>query len=513
MLQRNLLYTAVTRPRNSSSSSVPAVPWPPRSAPSAPAAATPPSPTASPQRPRSHRRAAPTPPKWYSDVVSAICRVRFCAVPVSRKRKKKSPSGRRSLVRPGVPSRAAQANPLQELFEYRRRLDEYHTALAVETAGPTVDALITAAPGWSDDELEDDFCARFGAAMTQYAGGALEDHVNPDDFLRAVLSVLDERLHESEESGSGLAAVQRLLAVVAGVLPAPLSESAQDLVAEHLDADVAQQVTRGRTLTGPALWARNSYGTRWAVVAPFTSADGAERWYLWDVDACGYEVVTVHSGFHPSAEAALAAWQQSVGPAAAETALTPADDTETLDALLTGELEDTRLGGEDQAQYAEFLRTRRLGRTVRQTAGRARGRTLARLSADTAAERFSRRLQQLGHHDRPAGHQPDEGPAAASDLAAEMAESWSPREHPSLYPYCSPHKVAAAVLHLRDFYKDDFAAELVAVLPEWIRFLAEHTSMTADQTERCLAYASGELRFPGLLDERGQPNPMAQVTE
>ena len=73
--------------------------------------------------------------------------------------------------------------------------------------------------------------------------------------------------------------------------------------------------------------------------------------------------------------------------------------------------------------------------------------------------------------------------------------------------------VPAAVLHLRDFYRDDFAAELVAVLPEWIRFLAEHTGMTDDQTERCLAYASGELQFPGLLDERGQPRLMARVTE
>jgi hypothetical protein len=189
------------------------------------------------------------------------------------------------------------------------------------------------------------------------------------------------------------------------------------------------------------------------------------------------------------------------------------DDIETLDALLTGELEDTRLGGEDQAQYAEFLRTRRLGRTVRQAVGRARGRTLARLTAKAAAERFAHRLRQLGHRDRPAGDESDEGPAGAGELAVELAESWSPREHPSLYPYCSPHKVAAAVSHLRGFYKDDFAAELVAVLPDWIRFLAEHTGMTDELTERCLAYASGEPQFPGLLDERGEPNPMARVTE
>jgi hypothetical protein len=402
---------------------------------------------------------------------------------------------------------------LRELFEYRRQLDAHRTALAMESAGPMVGALITAAPGWSDDELEDDFCVRFGAAMTQYERGPMEDHVNPDNFVHAVLSVLAERLHEARESDGDVTAARRLLAVVAGVLPAPLSESAQELIAEHLGDDDTRRVTRGRALSGPAQWARNSYGTRWAVVAPFTSADGADRWYLWDVDACGYEVVTVHSGFHPSAEAALAAWRQAIGPSSTEAALTPADDTETLDALVTGELEDARLGGEDQAQYAEFLRCRRLGRIVRQAIGRVRGRTLARLSAETAAERFARRLRQIGHHDGPAGDESDEAPAGAGELAAEMAGSWGPHEHSSLYPYCSPHKIATAVLHLRDFYKDDFAAELVAVLPEWIRFLAEHTGMTADLTERCLAYASGEIQFPGLLDERGGLNPLARVTE
>ncbi|GAA2669683.1 hypothetical protein [Actinoplanes palleronii] len=409
----------------------------------------------------------------------------------------------------------AQANPLREVFEYRRRLDEHRTALAAESAGPMVDALIAAAPGWSDDDLEDDFCARFGAAMFQYEGGPLEDRVNPDDFVRAVLSVLDERVHEAEESGIGLAVVQRLLAVVAGVLPAPLSASAQDLFAEHLDDAAAERAIRGRAVIGSALWARDSYGSRWAVVAPFASADGSGRWYLWDVDACGYEVATVYSGFYQSAEGALAEWRQAVGPSAAGATLTPADDTETLDALLVGEVEGIRPGGEDQEQYAEFLRSRRLGRTVRQAAGLAQpsGRTFARLSADTAAEQFARRLRRLGHDNRPAGEASGEGPAGATDLAAEMADSWSPREYPGLYPACSPHKVAAVVLHLRDFYKDDFAAELVAILPEWIRFLAEHTGMTADLTKRCVDYASGEPQFPGLLDEHGRPSLMTRVTE
>ena len=55
MLQRNLLYTAVTRAKSWSSWSAPARPWPSPSAPPAPAAATPPSPTASRARVRPDR--------------------------------------------------------------------------------------------------------------------------------------------------------------------------------------------------------------------------------------------------------------------------------------------------------------------------------------------------------------------------------------------------------------------------------------------------------------------------
>jgi hypothetical protein len=408
-------------------------------------------------------------------------------------------------------SRASLANAFSELFEYRRQLGEHRAALAGTEARAMIDALAAAAPQWSDDDLEDHLCVRYGAAMAQYDAGAVEDVVNPEDLVRALLAAINERLHQAAEAGTDVTVLQRLLTVVAGVLPPPLSESARTLVAEHLGTQAARQAARGRAVTGPVLWAHDVYGTRWAVVAPFSSVDGPGRWYLWDVDTCGYEVVTVHSGFHPTAESAVATWRESVGQAAAgAAALTVVDDAETLGALLLrGDIEGLRIGGEDQEQYAEFLRSRRLGRTARDAVGKTRGRPSVRLTADDARERFAQRLRQLGHHDVST----DEGPAGADDLAAELADSWSPGDHPTLYPLCSPHKVAVAVLHLRDFYKDDFAAELVAVLPEWIRFLAEHTGMAAELTERCLAYASGELQFPGILDGGGRSNPMARVTE
>jgi hypothetical protein len=401
-----------------------------------------------------------------------------------------------------------------ELLEQRQKLAEHRTALAGDAAGALIDALIAAAPGQSDDDIEDDLCVRFGAAMAHFEHDSVEDIVNPEDFVRALLSALDGRLHETAQAGSDVTGLRRVLAVVAGVLPAPLGESARGLVSAHLDTRTARRVLRGRTVTGPVLWARDVYGSRWAVVAPFTSADGPDRWYLWDVDACGYEVVTVGSGFHPSAESAVAAWRESVGPdAAGRAVLTAVDDPELLGGLLRGEVEGIRMGGENEAQYADFLRSRRLGRTAREAVRRARGRTSVRLTAAEAKVGFADRLRQIGHHGGIVGDGEDAGPVDADELAAELADSWPPHDHPALYPFCSPHKVAMAVLHLRDFFKDDFAAELVAVLPEWIRFLAEHTATPSEATERCLAYASGERQFPGILDDDGRSNPMARVSE
>ncbi|MET7425386.1 hypothetical protein [Dactylosporangium sp. NPDC005555] len=438
------------------------------------------------------------------------------AVPVSRKRKKKSQPGRRSPRQPMAPSRGgpAVAGVFGELFEYRQKLAEHRTALAGDAAGALIDALIASAPGRSDDDLEDDLCIRYGAAMASFEDGSVEDIVNPEDLVGALLSAIDERFHKPADAGADVAVLQRLLTVVAGVLPFPLSESASVLISAHLDARTAKRAVRGRVVTGPVLWARDVYGTRWAVVAPFTSDAGPDRWYLWDVDACGYEVLTVHSGFHPSAESAVAAWRESVGQVAAGGAvLTAVDDSETLDALLRGEVDGIRIGGEDEEQYAEFLRSRRLSGAARKAVRRVRGPAFARLTVADAKAQFAQRLQQIDYRGGIVGEGDDAGPIGPDELAEELAESWSPGDHPTLYPFCSPHKVAVAVVHLRDFFQDDFAAELVALLPEWIRFLAEHTAMPAELTERCLAYASGELQFPGILDDRGRSNPMARVTE
>jgi hypothetical protein len=48
-------------------------------------------------------------------------------------------------------------------------------------------------------------------------------------------------------------------------------------------------------VTGNVRWAQDRYGSRFAVIAPFTAG-----WYLWDVDACTFRAFTVHSGYYDS---------------------------------------------------------------------------------------------------------------------------------------------------------------------------------------------------------------------
>jgi hypothetical protein len=56
-------------------------------------------------------------------------------------------------------------------------------------------------------------------------------------------------------------------------------------------------------------------------------------------------------------------------------------------------------------------------------------------------------------------------PRPGHQLAA--ADSWHIGAPAALYSTCSPHRVALTVLHIRNYYQDDFASRLVGTLPDW----------------------------------------------
>lgn len=245
--------------------------------------------------------------------------------------------------------------------------------------------------------------------------------------------------------------------------------------------------------------------SRFGVTAAFPTPDGPNRWYLWDIDACGHQAFTVHSGYYPTPEQALAAWQAGVGLlAAGETALAPVDEPSLLAELLPAEVGFLRAGGENAVQFAEYHRSKRLAEAAIEAVAPSRAAQRADIDAATAATGFAAWLRE--HR---AG-QPQ--PGNLDELVEELADSWCLDSPATVYGTCSPHRVALTVLHLRNYYQDDFAAQLIALLPDWTSWLAAHSGVAPHLAERCRPYALGEPHADVGSDD-SRPNYLARVTE
>lgn len=440
-------------------------------------------------------------------------------VPVSKKRKKKSakprPTPLRAPQRAAQPPRQVAGDAFAALFPARAELDALRAAHAATVADLFVAGLVEFAPQRADVELEDELCRRLGAHQRQFDElqadeRTLDQYVPPDMFLRAVAEAsaraVAAALDEAATVPDGWRPPWRVLTAVDAVIPVPEREVTAEAIKalrRHAKARLLPDTPADARMTASVRWARDAYGSRFGIVAPFSRPDGPDRWYLWDVDACGIAPLTVHSGYYATAAEAEAMWRAGVGPAAAGRAeFAPVDDVALLGELLPfagGE----RFGGEDERQLAEYHRSRRLARVVIETAGPPGSRPPAVLDPAKAVREFTAWLSARGR-----------ATEDLEDQVVELADAWGGTDQPiALYGTCSPHHVAHTVSSLRDFFQADFADELIALLPEWITWLAERTGMAPELVERCRAYAQGEP-YPGLdYDDPAGLNPFARVIE
>lgn len=352
--------------------------------------------------------------------------------------------------------------------------------------------------------VEDALCLRLGTVLAEAEQSPLNDRPGPHDLAEALVTAAAAAVAAAVDK----TAPWRVLTAVAGILPYPNSEAADDAIARlrNTAGGHASPTSPGPVLTGPVLWTRDRYGSRFAVTAPITTAEAPMRWYLWDIDACGHQAFTVDSGFHGTSAAALARWQAGVGPiAAAGTELTAVDDPSLLAQLLPAELGFMRVGGENEAQLAEYHRSRRLAETVQQAMSSPGTDSDDGLDAVAAVAEFTTWLRARDT-DR------QELPADLDELATELADSWSINDIGPVFATCSPHRVALSVLHMRDFYRDDFADQLLALLPDWTRWLAARNATPPDLADRCLPYANGEP-YPQIHADRTGPDYLARVIE
>lgn len=156
--------------------------------------------------------------------------------------------------------------------------------------------------------------------------------------------------------------------------------------------------------------------------------------------------------------------------------------------LLPAEMGFLRVGGESGQQLSEYHRGMRLADTVRGAAQKLRTPPAEKLDEETALPLFA--TWRAEH--RPDAEQPDDG----EELLAQLMESWASGSGIAFLA-CSPHRIAAKVASIQDYYDDEYAADLVALLPDWVAFLFEYNGTPPDLMERCLAVASG-APYPGV---------------
>ena len=274
------------------------------------------------------------------------------------------------------------------------------------------------------------------------------------------------------------------------------------------------------TPTGSALWCRDVYGARFAVTAPFTAAEGPDRWYLWDIDVCSGEPHTVGAGYFAGAEQAFTAWQSAVGPeATSRSRFEPVSDAD-LAARILPVANVTRDGGESEPQLAEFHRCLRLAQELRASdhlGGGARTES-AQLEQQAVQDAWSaefatwRAEHRPGQSAVPEGFTVDNERIEESEVYNELAFSWLGEEFPDLAHTCSPHRIALTATAIRDLYDADFAHVVLRLLPDVTTWLTERTALPQDAADRvraCAEHAAG----PDFKPDDRATDLMAQVRE
>jgi hypothetical protein len=293
-----------------------------------------------------------------------------------------------------------------------------------------------------------------------------------------------------------------------GTLQAEAGQAAK-LLADRGLASGLRHAADGSRATGDPLTARDAYGSRFLLTAPFGyDGEAPDHWYAWDIDLCWISTA-VGAGVFASAEEALAEWQRAVGPAAG-TALTPSTPETTArllaPCLTTGPMSDMLEGGEPRELIREYYRLRRRAHVLSGRAG-------VRAAIATAA---SARDYDLGPVREAflgwyaARHK--DVPPSAPDAVETILEEWGPRPHAagrSRYA-CSPHRIEMAARLIRDAYFPDDANEALRLLPEWTQWCIEQSGLTGDLAARARAAALTEAA--ALVDEEKR-HPVAKRDE
>ncbi|MBV9208495.1 MAG: hypothetical protein JO037_24525 [Actinobacteria bacterium] len=261
------------------------------------------------------------------------------------------------------------------------------------------------------------------------------------------------------------------------------AEEFAGLAADRAVAPSVGQLAHGSRPAGEALVARDVYGSRFLLTAPFGYDDGTpDHWYAWDIDSC-WIITAVGAGVFASAGDALGEWRDAVGPAAVGAALSSCPPEMTAEllapALQTGPLADMLQGHEPRELIREYYRLPRRARDLTGSADGTAG--SSPFDAGHAAEAF---LDWYATRH-------DDVPEAVTEAADIVYEEWGSHEYPderSFYA-CSPHRIEMAAHLIRESYLADSANPALRLLPEWTQWCIERTGLDGDAAARSRAAA------------------------
>ncbi len=273
------------------------------------------------------------------------------------------------------------------------------------------------------------------------------------------------------------------------------ADKGAELLANHGLASAVGTPVGAPRPAGEPLAARDVYGSRFLLMAPFSYDGGApDHWYAWDIDGCWIDAV-VGAGVFGSAEDALAEWRGAVGPAASGAVPSPcaAGMTARLlgPCLPTGPMADMLEGSESRDLIREYYRLRRRARDLTGSAHAGAGSS----PSDDRREPDAFVNWLAAHH--------DEVPTAAGDRASIILAEWGPGESLDQRAFyaCSPHRIEMAAQLIRDGYFAEDANLALRLLPEWTQWCIEQTGLDGDAAAR--SRAAARAAAAALVDENG----------
>jgi hypothetical protein len=264
----------------------------------------------------------------------------------------------------------------------------------------------------------------------------------------------------------------------------------------------------GCRAAGDPLAARDAYGSRFLLVAPFGyDGQAPDHWYAWDIDSC-WILTIVAAGVFGSAEDALAEWQHATGPAAGP-ALSPSSPETTARLLApcldTGPLSNMLQGSEPRELIQEYYRLRRRARIL---TGPASATDASAATASSGQDPGPAREAFLGWY--AARH--DDVPQDTAEAVDTILDEWGPQAHPeerTRYA-CSPHRIEMAAHLIHDGYLPDHANAALRLLPEWTQWCIGQSGLTGDFAARSRAAA---LAGPAAPAGKQAHDPAAERNE